>query len=123
VDLHEKAIVETDANGKRRIGLLNLYPTEKQGSWDYTKGLQWAMEIDQTACIGCNACVIACQSENNIAVVGKEQDDRQREMHWIRIDDWFGTQPDTHAISKGGESSQASAVDDPQVIHQPVPCM
>ncbi|HSV13525.1 MAG TPA: 4Fe-4S dicluster domain-containing protein, partial [Tepidisphaeraceae bacterium] len=81
--------------------LLSLYP-----GWDYEHGLQWGMSIDMTACIGCNACVIACQAENNIPVVGKGEVGRQREMHWIRIDDYFG-----------------GSLENPSVFHQPVPCM
>jgi molybdopterin-containing oxidoreductase family iron-sulfur binding subunit len=97
----------------RRIHL-SIYPTNAtDGGWDYSSGYQWGMSIDQTACIGCNACVIACQAENNIPVVGKDECGRQREMHWIRVDDWFGT--------KAGKA-HAESLDDPQVIHMPVPC-
>ncbi len=79
---------------------LTLYPEVKY------EGNAWGMTIDTTACIGCGACMTACQSENNIPVVGKEQVIIGREMHWIRVDRYYGGDPDN-----------------PEVYHQPVPCM
>ncbi len=67
---------------------------------------QWGMSIDLTKCIGCNACVIACQSENNVPIVGREQVLNSREMHWLRIDRYF----------QGDE-------DNADVVQEPVACM
>ena len=82
---------------------------------------QWGMSIDLNTCIGCNACVVACQAENNVPIVGKEQVLRGRMMHWIRLDRYY-SDGKADAAAFGGEGNM-EIPEEPQISMQPVACM
>ena len=83
----------------------------KQSNPEHTN--MWGMAIDLNKCVGCNACVVACQAENNIPVVGKSEVSRGRELHWLRMDRYYGNNL---------YNDEAAENDDKQMVHQPVTC-
>ncbi|MFD2258003.1 TAT-variant-translocated molybdopterin oxidoreductase [Luteolibacter algae] len=102
---------------------ISLYIPESSSTWHPDKDgnaqsllsdplHQWAMSIDLSSCMGCNACLVACQSENNIPIVGKAQVAKGREMHWIRMDRYFAAQEDNDFDA-----------DNVALVPQPVACM
>jgi len=91
----------------KRPALLSLWKER-----DYSQGHAWGMSIDLNQCIGCNACVVACQSENNIPVVGRQGVIDTREMHWLRIDRYFASD----------DSNPEVAAADPESFAQPMLC-
>jgi molybdopterin-containing oxidoreductase family iron-sulfur binding subunit len=95
---HDKEGPEKKKHGGRKE--LTLYPPDHP-----YPGHKWGMAIDMTTCVGCSACVVACQAENNIPVVGKQEVVNGREMHWLRIDRYWEGSPDN-----------------PSVFFQPLPC-
>jgi Fe-S-cluster-containing dehydrogenase component len=86
-----------------REELPSLYDKQEQ------EGPRWGMAIDLSSCVGCGGCVVACQSENNIPVVGPEQVRKGRAMHWIRIDRYY-------------DGEEKSAAGSPSVVHEPMLC-
>jgi molybdopterin-containing oxidoreductase family iron-sulfur binding subunit len=91
--------------------LVSLYPPVR------TPGHHWAMVIDLNACTGCGACVVACNAENNVSVVGREEVRRGREMHWIRIDRYYSDSTPENPTDPNEDPAEY-----PEVVFQPMLC-
>jgi molybdopterin-containing oxidoreductase family iron-sulfur binding subunit len=113
--------------GKKKATEVDLWATEKNPGFDKPNHF-WGLSIDLNSCIGCGSCVIACQVENNVPVVGKDEIHKSREMHWIRIDRYYSS--DT--TRKSAEDSGMGKLDmlanmevpseNPEVVFQPIMC-
>jgi len=85
--------------GHKKVKLVNIYPPHSK------EGHQWAMAIDLNSCTGCSSCIVSCNAENNVAVVGRQEVANRREMHWLRLDRYY----------KGDDAQ-------PEVVHMPMLC-
>jgi len=101
---------------KKKAGDMNLWADFDSGNH------HWGMSIDLNSCIGCGACVVACTAENNVSVVGKDEVNRSREMHWIRIDRYYSSDADPKEGESGDIKKMEDPSDMPRVVFQPVMC-
>jgi molybdopterin-containing oxidoreductase family iron-sulfur binding subunit len=108
------ANVQKQGNDSHAPTNISLYkPEDRKGQPLINDPLhQWGMSIDLSSCMGCSACTVACQAENNIPIVGKEQMAKGREMHWIRMDRYYAAQKDN-----------TFDADNPAFVPQPVACV
>jgi molybdopterin-containing oxidoreductase family iron-sulfur binding subunit len=115
-----KVQVET-SEGLKNASEVSLW---KKANWEY-KNHAWGLVIDLNSCIGCGACVIGCQAENNVPVVGKNEVLRSREMHWIRIDRYYQSDLEVEGRKPDGISELRSMEEpaaNPRVVFQPMMC-
>lgn len=105
------SVKEGDKHIKKPVEEISLWKQHEEA------GVLWNLSIDLSACIGCGACVVSCQAENNVPVVGKDEVNRGREMHWLRIDRYYSSDAGENDLS--GMEHPAT---NPEVVFQPVMC-
>ncbi|MBL0926915.1 MAG: TAT-variant-translocated molybdopterin oxidoreductase [Phycisphaerales bacterium] len=116
VQVDERGDVKRDARG-RPLGKVWVNPNGPQPAKP-RRIQQWGMAIDMTKCTGCGACMVACQAENNVPIVGKMEVAKGREMHWIRVDRYYASS--TEEDAKGFDAFSDEA---PDMLMQPVTCL
>jgi MoCo/4Fe-4S cofactor protein with predicted Tat translocation signal len=105
------------SEGPKRPNTISLWNGHEK------KNHSWGMVIDLNTCTGCAACVVSCQAENNIPIVGKAEVARAREMHWIRIDRYYSSDaPRETGYNPAGYKAMEIASDNPEVVFQPMMC-
>ena len=119
-------LMKIDENGHHveahvsEFDLWDAHPVENIGH-------RWGMTIDLSSCIGCGDCLIACQSENNVPVVGKDEVRRGREMHWLRLDRYYASDEEATVGQRKDKATFSfgkaeRAAENPKVVHQPMMC-
>jgi Fe-S-cluster-containing dehydrogenase component len=128
----ETLAVHEDVNHDGKVDAKDRVPATEIDLWAphaiEQVGHRWGMSIDLNSCIGCGACVTACNSENNISVVGKDEVRRSREMHWLRIDRYYSSATPTRSREGGWVGQDRHVREDggaerePKVVFMPVMC-
>ncbi len=108
------------ADGKKKPTDITMWKGHEKTA--YAKNHWWGMVVDLNSCTGCGACMIGCQSENNVSVVGKREVINGREMHWMRIDRYYSTDADTKDKSISNYQKMEEASENPEVVFQPMMC-